>query len=105
MHHRATTHYAARMLPDVPASFSNDAPGSCIQTVDLVLSVESLKLMPVVVILEQNSEFAHGKFGDLVVDFLLTNNPLFNLVAQKHATTHRFLEGIFAARRAQGCSF
>lgn len=60
--------------------------------VDLVLSVESLRRLPEVVILEQSSEFAHGKFGDLVVDFLLTNHPLFDLVTRQHATMHRFLE-------------
>jgi hypothetical protein len=60
--------------------------------VDLVLSVDSLKSLPEVVVLEQSSDFAHGRFGDLVVDFLFTANPLFDLVAKKHRTIHTFLE-------------
>src|SRR5271154_4424926 len=56
--------------------------------VDLVLSVESLSLLPEIVISDQNREFARGKFGALLVDFLLTDNPLFKLVEQKYATVH-----------------
>jgi hypothetical protein len=60
--------------------------------VDLVLSVESLKLLPEIVISDQNREFARGKFGELLVDFLFTDNPLFRIVEQKYSATHRFLE-------------
>src|SRR5258707_6235190 len=60
--------------------------------VDLVLSVESLKALPEIVISDQNREFARGKFGELLVDFLFTDNPLFKIVEQKHSAIHRFLE-------------
>ncbi len=60
--------------------------------VDLVLSVESLKLLPEIVIFDQNREFARGKFGDLLVDVLLTDNPLFKIVEESHSAIHRFLE-------------
>jgi len=60
--------------------------------VDLVLSVESLKLLPEIVLSDQNREFARGKFGDLLIDFLFTDNPLFKIVEQKHSAIHRFLE-------------
>jgi hypothetical protein len=60
--------------------------------VNLVLSVESLKLLPEIVITDQNREFARGKFGELLVDFLFTDNPLFKIVEQKYSTVHRFLE-------------
>lgn len=43
------------------------------KAVDLVLSVESLKLVPEIVISDQNREFARGQFGDLLVDFLFTD--------------------------------
>jgi hypothetical protein len=60
--------------------------------VDLVLSVNSLASIPEVVIQDRNRDFARAKFGDLLVDFLFTNNPLFKSVDERYATTHRFLE-------------
>lgn len=60
--------------------------------VDLVLSVDSLEGIPEIVVSDRNREFARGKFGDLLVDVLFTDNPVFKLVQDKHATTHRFLE-------------
>jgi hypothetical protein len=52
--------------------------------VDLVLSVGALAELPEVAILEQIPDFANCRFGDLVVDFLFTSNPLFELVGRKH---------------------
>lgn len=60
--------------------------------VDLVMSVESLAAIPEIVIHDQNRDFARGKFGDLLVDFLFTVNPLFKMVEDQFATMHRFLE-------------
>ncbi|HSV16039.1 MAG TPA: hypothetical protein VLI90_17385 [Tepidisphaeraceae bacterium] len=60
--------------------------------VDLVLSVDSLAKLPELVITDRNREFARGKFGDLLVDLLFTDNPVFKLVQDRHTTTHRFLE-------------
>lgn len=60
--------------------------------VDLVLSVESLAAIPEIVVYDRNRDFARGKFGDLLVDFLFTSNPLFKMVQEKFATTHPFLE-------------
>ncbi|HWE97770.1 MAG TPA: hypothetical protein VG269_27690 [Tepidisphaeraceae bacterium] len=60
--------------------------------VDLVVSVESLKAIPEIVIYDQNRDFARGKFGALLVDFLFTNNPLFKLVQDQYSSTQRFLE-------------
>jgi hypothetical protein len=60
--------------------------------VDLVLSVESLAAIPEIVVYDRNRDFARGKFGDLLVDLLFTDNPLFKMVQEKFATTHRFLE-------------
>ena len=60
--------------------------------VDLVLSVASLSQIPEVVIKDRNREFARGMLGDLLVDFLFTDNPLFKSIEERHVTTHRFLE-------------
>jgi hypothetical protein len=60
--------------------------------VDLVLSVASLSQIPEVVIKDRNKEFARGMLGDLLVDFLFTDNPLFRCIEERYVTTHRFLE-------------
>jgi hypothetical protein len=62
------------------------------QDVDLVLSLESLRKLPEIVLSECNSEFGRGLFGSLRVNVLLSSNPLFKLVQEKYATTRRFLE-------------
>lgn len=62
------------------------------QDIDLVLSAESLKSLPEIVVGEQNRDFARGQFRSVRVDVLLTSNPLFKLVHQKYATMHPFSE-------------
>jgi hypothetical protein len=62
------------------------------QDVDLVVSVDSLAKVPEIAISDQNRDFARGKLADLRIDLLLTDNPLFKLVQERYATTHRFLE-------------
>jgi hypothetical protein len=60
--------------------------------VDLVLSVKSLERVPEIAVLERDRDFARCAFAGLRVDVLFTTNPLFELVQQKHATIHPFLE-------------
>jgi hypothetical protein len=60
--------------------------------VDLILASDSLKLLPDVVLSGQTQEFARGMFRALRLDFLFTTNPLFKLVQENYATTHRFAE-------------
>ncbi len=62
------------------------------EDVDLLLSVAALAKIPELKIEEQNDFFARGKFRSIRVDLLLTANPLFKIVAEKFATTHRFAE-------------
>jgi hypothetical protein len=59
------------------------------EDVDLVLSTESLKALPEIAVSHQTRE---GVFRSLRVDVLLTENPLFEQVISKHATTHAFHE-------------
>jgi hypothetical protein len=70
--------------------------------IDLILPAESLKSLPEVILLNRRREFVHGTFGDLKVDLLLTSNPLFDLVANKHRTRHRFLETDFDCATIEG---
>lgn len=60
--------------------------------VDLVLSVRSLERIPEIAVLERDRDFARCAFAGVRVDVLFTTNPLFELVQEKHATIHPFLE-------------
>ncbi len=62
------------------------------QDIDLLLSVDSLNQLPEIVIDDRNRDFARGKFKQIRIDLLLTNNPLFALVQKQHASTHHFAE-------------
>lgn len=60
--------------------------------IDLLMSVESLAKLPEIKIEDRNPDFAKGRFRSIRVDLLLTSNPVFKLVQDKYATTHRFHE-------------
>jgi len=60
--------------------------------VDLLMSVATLRQMPELVIEEESDFFARAKFRSVQVDLSLTKNPLFQWVAEKFATQHRFAE-------------
>jgi hypothetical protein len=60
--------------------------------VDLLMSVATLQQLPELVVEDKNDFFARANFRSVQVDLLLTRNPLFQLVAEKFATKHRFEE-------------
>ncbi len=62
------------------------------EDIDLVLSMADLPQLPEIVISDQNRDFARGRYKSVRVDLLLSENPLFRLVQEKHATHHQFAE-------------
>ena len=60
--------------------------------VDLLMSVTALERLPELVIEDRNDFFARGRFRSIQVDLLLTENPLFRIVAREFAAMHRFEE-------------
>ncbi|MGD1083715.1 MAG: hypothetical protein ABSA47_03080 [Verrucomicrobiota bacterium] len=60
--------------------------------VDLLMSDAALRQIPELVLEEKNDFFARAVFRSVQVDLLLTQNPLFKIVAEKFATKHRFAE-------------
>lgn len=60
--------------------------------VDLLMSAVAIRQVPELSVEDENEFFARGRFRSLQVDFLLTNNPLFQLVQERFATRHRFAE-------------
>lgn len=62
------------------------------EDIDLIMAVSALQQMPEIQIASQDVYFAQGQFDDLRIDFLLTRNPLFDIVRQHYATAHHFVE-------------
>ena len=60
------------------------------QDLDLVLAVKDLDKLSEVEIVERDVYFARGEFEGVRVDFLLTNNPLFQRVQEEYATRVQF---------------
>ena len=62
------------------------------QDIDLIMALPSLEKLPEIKIESQDMYFAHGKFGELQIDVLLTKNPLFAKVEKEYTTTKQFMD-------------
>jgi hypothetical protein len=62
------------------------------EDIDLIMALSSLKKLPEIEVLSQETNFARGKFGELQIDILLTRNRLFEQVRRRYATMQRFVE-------------
>jgi hypothetical protein len=60
--------------------------------VNLLMSVAALEQLPELKIEDRKDFFARGRFKSIQVDLLLTQNPLFKIVAERFATKHPFEE-------------
>ncbi len=60
------------------------------EDVDLIVALPDVAALPGLKIEEQNEWFAKASCGPLRVDLLFTDNPLFALVAAKHAAPRTF---------------
>jgi len=62
------------------------------QDIDLIMALPSLAKLSEIKITSQDMYFAHGQFGELQIDILLTENPLFDKVAKKYSTEKQFMD-------------
>lgn len=62
------------------------------QDLDLIMAVSSLEKLPELKITSQELYFAHAEYGELQIDVLLTQNPLFKKVHQDYSTVQKFLD-------------
>jgi hypothetical protein len=62
------------------------------QDIDLIMALSSLAKIPEIRISSQDMYFARGQFGELQIDVLLTQNPLFERVAKNYSTMKKFLD-------------
>ena len=62
------------------------------QDIDLIMALQALAKVPEIEISSQDMYLARGQFGELQIDVLLTQNPLFEQVANKYSTGKKFLD-------------
>jgi hypothetical protein len=62
------------------------------QDLDLIMALSSVEKLPELKISSQDMYFVRAKYGELEIDILLTKNPLFKKVHNKHSEEQRFLD-------------
>lgn len=72
------------------------------EDIDLIMALSSLEDLPEIEIVSNDADFARGKFDELQIDILLTNNPLFARVQEQYATTQQFVEQVIPCATVEG---
>lgn len=72
------------------------------EDIDLIMALSSLKKLPEIEVISQETDFARGKFDELQIDILLTRNRLFERVRRHHATLQHFAEQDIACASVEG---
>ena len=62
------------------------------QDLDLLMAVSSLDKLPELHITSQDMYFARANYGELQIDLLLTQNPLFKKVHKEYSKVQKFLD-------------
>jgi len=62
------------------------------QDLDLLMALSSLEKLPELKVSSQDLYFARADYGELQIDVLLTQNPLFKKVHGKYSKVQRFLD-------------
>ena len=62
------------------------------QDLDLLMALASLEKLPELKILSQDMYFVRANYGELQIDILLTQNPLFKKVHAKYSQVQHFLD-------------
>jgi hypothetical protein len=62
------------------------------QDLDLLMALSSLEKLPEIKISSQDMYFVRANYGELQIDVLLTQNPLFKKVHSKYSKVQRFVD-------------
>jgi hypothetical protein len=62
------------------------------EDLDLIVALGDLEKLPEIELESRDPYFARGQMGTLRIDMLLTANPLFAAVREKHTTVQKFLD-------------
>lgn len=77
-------------------------PGRRTIDLELIMSAEALSRLPELAISDRADYSAHGTFADVGVDILLSGNPFFAYVKQRHAEATRIAESLIACVTVEG---
>ena len=72
------------------------------EDIDLIVALSSLKALPEIALTQQDEYFAAGEYVGLQIDFLLTQNPLFDTVRRHHTTDGQFGERSIRVATVEG---
>jgi len=70
----------------------NYIEGRNTEDIDLIMALSALEQLPEIKITHRDNDFARGRFGDLQIDILLTQNALFEKIQRKYVTVQHFRE-------------
>lgn len=62
------------------------------EDLDLLMAFSSLEKLPELKISSQDNDFARANYGELQIDILLTQNPLFQKVHKEYSKIQKFLD-------------
>jgi len=62
------------------------------EDLDLIMALSSLEKLPEIKVASQDMYFVRGEYGELQIDILLTENPLFKKVQNQYTVIHHFLD-------------
>ncbi len=72
------------------------------EDIDLIMALSSLNDLSEIEIISRDADFVRGKFGELQIDVLLADNPLFARVQERYATTQQFIEHAIPCATVEG---
>jgi hypothetical protein len=62
------------------------------EDIDMIVPWASLKRLPEIDLIDQNADFARGRFRGLQIDFLLARNKLFDTVRRRYTAVQEYYE-------------
>ncbi len=72
------------------------------QDLDLLMTLPAVSKLPELQISSQDQDFVRAKYGELQIDILLTQNPLFKRVHSHYARVERFFDREMAIASVEG---
>ena len=72
------------------------------QDIDLIMTLPSLSKLPEIQIESQDMYFSRGKFGELQIDILLTQHPLFAKVEKSYTISREFYDRSIRCATVEG---
>lgn len=72
------------------------------EDIDLIMAMSDIRKIPEIDLTHREAHFARGQFEGLRIDFLLTENPVFDRVRREHSTVKPFAERNIPCVTAKG---